>query len=185
MLTSRDFVGTLRPPTNTLPQSTNRMPLSDAACRNATSGGKPVKISDGRGLYLLVQPTGAKLWRLAYRFGGKQKTLALGTYPVVSLSEARKRREMAKDQLASGLTRVTRRKRPKRPLEWRRPASFESFAREWFAARKASWSSALRGPVMRRLEADVFTAVGSKPVGSIEPPELLEHGACRGGSGSY
>jgi integrase len=149
------------------------MPLSDAACRNATSGGKPVKISDGRGLYLLVQPTGAKLWRLAYRFGGKQKTLALGTYPVVSLSEARKRREMAKDQLASGIDPSHAKKEAKKAARMEAAGSFESVAREWFAARKASWSSAYADRLMRRLEADVFTAVGSKPVGCIEPPELL------------
>jgi hypothetical protein len=71
------------------------MPLTDTAIRNAKPGPKPVKLSDGGGLHLLIQPHGAKLWRLAYRHAGKQKTLAFGIYPTVSLAEARSRRDAA------------------------------------------------------------------------------------------
>src|SRR5689334_23952865 len=76
------------------------MPLTDLAVRTCKSDGKPRKISDGGGLYLLVQPNGSKLWRMAYRFLGKQKTLALGQYPAVTLREARRARDRAKKQLA-------------------------------------------------------------------------------------
>ena len=75
------------------------MPLTDTAIRNAKSGPKLVKLSDGGGLHLLIQPRGAKLWRLAYRHGGKQKTLAFGVYPTVSLADARARRDAAKKHL--------------------------------------------------------------------------------------
>jgi hypothetical protein len=80
-----------------LRQDTNShsMPLTDTAVRNAKPLAKPYKLSDGGGLHLLIQTNGAKLWRLAYRFAGKQKTLALGGYPDVSLQKARKVRAEA------------------------------------------------------------------------------------------
>src|SRR4051812_34793747 len=149
------------------------MPLTDAACRNAKAPGKPVKISDGGGLHLLVQLTGTKLWRLAYRFGGKQKTLALGAYPTISLADARKRRGAAKEHLSSGLDPSEAKKEAKRAAKIAAAHAFEPIAREWFAARRAAWTRAYADRLMRRLEADVFPAIGSKPVNSIEPPELL------------
>ncbi len=79
------------------------MPLTDTSCKNACPSSKPTKLSDGGGLFLLVQPTGGKLWRLAYRFDGKQKTLAFGKYPIIGLKEARRRRDLAKEQLALGV----------------------------------------------------------------------------------
>src|SRR5262249_34430384 len=77
--------------------------LSDARVRNAKSGARPIKLSDAGGLHLLVQPHGSKLWRMAYRFDGKQKTLALGIYPVVTLQDARQQRDGAKRLLAKGI----------------------------------------------------------------------------------
>jgi hypothetical protein len=74
--------------------------LSDARVRNTKSGARPVKLSDAGGLHLLVQPHGSKLWRMAYRFDGKQRTLALGIYPIVTLQEAREQRDGAKRLLA-------------------------------------------------------------------------------------
>jgi len=150
------------------------MPLSDVACRNARSTGKPVKISDGGGLHLLVQPSGRKLWRLAYRFAGKQKTLALGAYPAVSLSQARRGRDDAKDQLAHGVDPSAAKKEAKRAAKMEPAGSFESIAREWFVARRSSWTPGYADRLIRRLEADVFSALGPKPVNTIEPPELLE-----------
>jgi len=79
------------------------MPLKDVAVRNAKPSGKPRKLSDGGGLHVLIPPTGSKLWRLAYRFAGKQKTLALGVYPAISLEEARKRKGEAKKLLARSI----------------------------------------------------------------------------------
>lgn len=78
------------------------MPLTDSACRNAKPTESLKKLSDGGGLQLWVQPTGGKLWRLAYRYGGKQKLLAIGPYPLVSLSDARQTRDDAKRALLAG-----------------------------------------------------------------------------------
>ena len=86
------------------------MPLNDTAIRNAKSGKKPVKLSDGGGLYLLIQPHGTKLWRQAYRINGKQKTLAFGIYPTVSLADARAKRDAAKKLLEDGGDPSVRRK---------------------------------------------------------------------------
>jgi hypothetical protein len=77
--------------------------LTDTRVRGAKPSQRPIKLSDGGGLHLLVQPHGSKLWRLAYRFVGKQKTLSLGVYPIISLQEARERREAAKRLLAKGI----------------------------------------------------------------------------------
>src|ERR1039458_8806446 len=74
--------------------------LNDTRVRNAKGGHRPIKLSDSGGLYLLLTPNGSKLWRLAYRFGGKQKTLALGIYPTITLKQARERRDAAKRLLA-------------------------------------------------------------------------------------
>lgn len=79
------------------------MKLSDAAVRNAKANGKVQKFSDGRGLYLHVTATGSKLWRMAYRFEGKQKLLSFGAYPAVSLKDARHRRDEARELLAKGI----------------------------------------------------------------------------------
>jgi integrase len=149
------------------------MPLSDVACRNAKAGEKPIKISDGGGLHLLVQPRGGKLWRLAYRYDGKQKTLALGAYPTVSLLEARRRRDKAKEQLASGFDPGRIKKDEKRAARLAAANEFEGIAREWFSARGPSWVPGYSERLLRRLEADVFPAIGAKPISAIEPPELL------------
>src|SRR5215475_15653844 len=89
------------------------MPLRDVSIRNAKRGSSPRKLSDGGGLYVLIPPTGSKLWRLAYRFAGKQKTLALGVYPAISLEEARRRRDEAKKLLAHSIDPSVQRKADK------------------------------------------------------------------------
>lgn len=91
------------------------MALTDMKCRNVRPNLKLQKLSDGGGLQLWVQPTGARLWRLAYRFGGKQKLLALGVYPTISLAEARLARDAAKRLLAAGVD-PSEEKRRERPL---------------------------------------------------------------------
>jgi integrase len=150
------------------------MPLTDVACRNAKSSDRPIKISDGGGLFLLVQPTGGKLWRLAYRFDRKQKTLAIGPYPAVPLAEARRRRDAAKEQLKAGIDPSEAKRESKRADKIAEANTFESIAREWFAARRFSWVPSYAERLLRRLEADIFPVIGSRPIKSVEPPELLE-----------
>jgi hypothetical protein len=150
------------------------MPLTDVFCRNAKPSEKPQKISDGGGLFLLIEPRGSKLWRLAYRFHGKQKTLSLGIYPAVSLKDARDHRYRAKELLARGIDPGEHKKQEKRKKRREAGNTFETVAREWFDAQKAGWTEGYADRILRRLEADVFKVIGRRPINEIEPPELLD-----------
>ncbi|MFT4507352.1 tyrosine-type recombinase/integrase [Caballeronia sp. 15711] len=149
------------------------MALSDASIRNAKAGPKPVKLSDGGGLYLLLNPNGSRLWRLKYRFEGKEKLLALGTYPDVSLKNARESRDDARRQLAAGNDPGQARKASKAAATARAGNSFEVIAREWFELTKAKWESEYANLVLRRLESDIFPQLGGRPIAEITPLELL------------
>ncbi len=150
------------------------MPLTDTTCRNARSAEKPLKISDGGGLFLLIQPTGSKLWRMAYRFQHKQKTLAFGAYPVVSLKDARAKRDGAKELLAKGSDPGEIKRIEKRNAKIAVANTFEEIAREWFNARRAGWTVGYSDRLLRRLEADLFPRIGLRPISEIEPLELLD-----------
>jgi integrase len=141
-------------------------PLSDAAIRAAKPRAKPFRLFDGTGLYLDVQPSGSKLWRLKYRFAGKEKRLALGAWPEVSLAEARRRRAEARQTLAMGIDpgAAGRRTAP----------TFETVAREWMARHLAAKAETHRVSVARRLERDVLPFLGDRPVDAITAPEVLE-----------
>jgi len=146
------------------------MPLTDTATRNAKASRKAVKLSDGGGLYLLVQRRGAKLWRLAYRFGGKQKLLALGIYPTVTLADARARREAAKKLLADGFDPSLHRKLEKQ-------ASFITFklvAEELLDKMKREGRANATLVKTRWLLEFAFTAIGERPVAKVTAPELLD-----------
>jgi integrase len=150
------------------------MPLSDTACRNAKAGPRPQKRSDGGGLFLLIAPTGGKLWRFSYRFGGKQKTLAFGRYPEVPLAEARRLRDAAREELARGVDPAVTRKAAKRAAKIAEGNSFEQVAREWHENKKLGWTPRTADYILQRLEADIFPALGARPIAMIEAPELLD-----------
>ncbi len=149
------------------------MPLTDTACKNAKPTEKARKMADGGGLFLLVQPTGGKLWRQAYRFNGKQKLLSHGAYPAVTLQEARAARDAAKALLAKGIDPGEEKKSEKQKAKIEAANSFQAVAEEWFAARKGGWTPAYSERIWRRIEADLFPAIGSTPINAIEPPEVL------------
>jgi integrase len=149
------------------------MALTDTAIRKAKPGDKPTKIFDGSGLYLLVQPTGRKLWRLKYRFGGSEKLLALGAYPDVPLRGARDRRDDARRQLANGVDPGQARKAEKAAQKVATENSFEAVARAWWAKWSTERSARHADQVLRRLEADVFPEIGALPVAKITAPQLL------------
>jgi integrase len=149
------------------------MPLTDTAVRNAKPGKKPIKLFDGRGLYLEVSPAGGKWWRHKYRFEGKEKRLSLGVYPDVRLRDARERRDEARKLLASGVDPGEHRKAHKLARNERSANSFEVVAREWFAKHATTWAPSHSEKTMRRLERDVFPWMGSKPIGDIHAPEIL------------
>lgn len=147
------------------------MALTDLAIRNAKPGEKPRRLSDAGGLFWEVHPGGSKYWRLAYRFGGKQKTLALGVYPAVSLSAAREKRERAKKNLADGVDPSLMRKMIKAGVTG--AASFETVAREWHGKFSPGWAASHANKIIGRFELHVFPWIGARPVGEISAPELL------------
>jgi integrase len=150
------------------------MPLTDVKCRNAKGEVKARKLSDGGGLHLLVTSEGAKYWRMAYRWHGKQRTLAIGVYPIVSLAAARQARDEAKRHLGSGADPSAAKKERKREARLSASNTFEPVAREWHENWKPGRTEYYAWQVMRRLEADVFPEVGGRPINDIEPPELLD-----------
>ncbi len=146
------------------------MPLSDLKCRNARPGPKLRKLSDGGGLQLWVQPTGSRLWRLAYRFGGKQKLLALGVYPIVSLKDARQEREEAKRLLFAGIDPSQQRKEEAQRLgDTFRVVADEyiaKLAKEGRAERtlsKVSWMLSIAYPTL-----------GERSIREIDAPAVLD-----------
>ena len=149
------------------------MPLTDTAIKKAKPGIKPVKLSDGKGMYLLVSPAGSKLWRWKYRVLGKEKVMSLGAYPDVSLAQARDGMAEARKILAAGDDPMAIRKADKVATRTAAENSFETVARMWWAHWKPARSEQHAGQVMRRFEANVFPYIGARPVSEILAPELV------------
>lgn len=147
--------------------------LSDTAIRKAKPGEKPVKLTDEKGLFLLVMPAGGKLWRFRYRFDGKEKLLALGAYPDVTLAQARDRRDQARKLLAGGVDPGESRKAERQARLLAAANSFEAVAREWHGKQVHTWKPKHADDVLRRLEANIFPHLGHRPIGDIDAPELL------------
>jgi integrase len=150
------------------------MPLTDTACRKVKSVERQFKMSDGEGLYLLVRPNGSKLWQMAYRYGGQQKTLSFGPYPDVSLFEARERRQEAKVQLRALVDPGIMRKDAKRALRQEVENSFDELVRDYLGRlkdkrcapatmRKNEW-------MLERLASPVF---GRRSISEINSAEIL------------
>lgn len=160
------------PNTNVAEIGTN-MALTDTAVKKLKPAANPRKISDGGGLHLLVTPQGSKLWRLAYRFGGKQKLLALGVYPDVGLAGARRGREEAKRLLRDGVDPGQARKIEKAKRAVELANDFQSIGREFIAKAESEGSASKTMDRMRRLMGYANTALGDRPIGDIDAPELL------------
>jgi len=149
------------------------MKLTDTFLRSLRPADKVQKYADGGGLYIHVVPTGGKLWRMAYRFEGRQKTLSFGAYPAISLKEARNRREEAKEQIAHGIDPGIHKKAVKDAERAVNESSYEIIAREWFAKFSSSWAESHKAKIMARQENDIFPHLGGKPINQITAPELL------------
>jgi integrase len=134
---------------------------------------KPYKLADGKGLYLLVQPSGARYWRWKYRFGGKEKTLALGVYPEASLAAARAGCEQARRQLAEGRDPSQIKRIKKLADRHQGENTFKAVALEWYATQMRDKSDSHRDRTKRLLENDLYPSLGHRPISQIEPPELL------------
>ena len=151
------------------------MPLTDTACKNSRcpSDKARLRLADSGGLYLEIVPTGGRLWRWKYRYAGKEKRLALGSYPEVTLSMARRARDAAREKLSSGIDPVAAKKLAKQTQLEAFANNFEVVARAWHK----HWGDAKSGRhadyVIARLEKDVFPEIGKRPISEITAPELL------------
>jgi integrase len=148
------------------------IPLSDMKIQKAKSKAKPVTLFDGGGLFLMVTPSGGKLWRFKYRFDSKEKKIALGAYPEISLLDARQKRDEARKQLANGIDPGAVRKAQKQ-AEVEETETVEVIAREWHEKFKSKWTEGHALKIMRSLELDVFPWIGTRPIKDIKAPELL------------
>jgi len=147
-------------------------PLSEVKVRTAKPEENQYKIFDGGGLFLLVTPSGGKLWHFKYRFDNKEKKLALGPYPEISLADARQRRDEAKKQLAHSIDPGALRKAMKQ-AETEETETFEVIAREWHTKFMHTWTPGHAVKIMSRLENDLFPWLGKRPIKEIKAPELL------------
>lgn len=137
------------------------VPLTDLRLKSARPGPKVVKLSDGDGLYLEVQPHGTKTWRFRYRqLNGKENLLTFGPYPEVGLAEARASRMQARQLLSRGLDPARERGAQRRVAAEARAQTFERLAREWHANKSKCWSPQYASNVLHRLELDIFPSLG-------------------------
>ena len=149
--------------------------LSAAECKNATSNGANVrKLHDGNGLYLWIYLDGRKYWRLRYWHGDKEKSLSLGVYPKVSLSDARKMRDELRKQLQANLDPSAERKANNLRNKLANANSFEAVALEWYNKQVHTWVEHHASDVKRRLESNIFPTLGKRPIDQINALELLD-----------
>ncbi|WP_276968411.1 tyrosine-type recombinase/integrase, partial [Metallibacterium scheffleri] len=148
------------------------MPLSDTAIRNAKPGSKPIKMTDGGGMYLLLNPNGSRWWRFDYRFDGRRKTLSMGTYPDTGLKNARDKRDEARKSVASGVDPGAQRKAVKAAGADRAANSFEVVAREWLELKQREWTPGQYAKELDRLENHAFKWIGHLPVAEIGVAEI-------------
>jgi len=147
------------------------MALTDAKVRKAKAGEKPYKLFDGDGLFLLVKPNGGKYWRFKYRFAKKENVLAFGTYPEISLLEARQQRLDARKALANGIDPKIQQKAKKQAGTDEN--GFEVVAREWYGKNLHTWTPGHAKTIISRLESNVFPYIGKRQVIDITAPEVL------------
>lgn len=148
------------------------MPLTDMKCRQAKPGPRLQKLSDGGGLQLWVQPTGARLWRLAYRFAGKQKLLALGAYPTISLADARRGRDEAKRLLAAGVDPAEARKQAKR-VQAETSDTFRTIAEEYVSKLKREGRAETTIEKTEWLLSFAYPTLGEKSIKETSASEIL------------
>ena len=143
--------------------------LNDTRVRSAKSREKAFKLSDERGLFLLVMPTGSRLWRLKYRVNGREKLISLGAYPDVTLKRAREKRDAARRLIADGIDPSVQRKAERAALA----QSFEGVAKEWLELQTKSLAPETISILTARLDSGLYPYIGSRPIAAITPQELL------------
>lgn len=162
------------------------MPLTDLQLKTAKPKEKEYKLSDGGGMYLLVTPSGGKLWRFNYRFDGKQKTLLLKSYPEITLSDARKIRDEARQLLVNGIdpgAAIKEQKVKEREKAEISANTFKKVAGDWLLKNSPTWSASHIKTITSRLNRDVYPAFGDRPAASITRNDvklLMEKVSARG-----
>jgi integrase len=170
---TRDVPPAIAPGAIPAPRFAGRSRLTAKHVETAKPKAKPYKLSDGRGLFLLVLPAGGKYWRMKYHFDGREKLLAFGTAELVSLAEARDKRDAARKALAEGIDpgqekRIVKLRNLKTAAE-----TFEAVALEWVERRGSNWSEKYRNRILTLMRVNLFPKLGALPVRSIDAPLLL------------
>lgn len=147
--------------------------LNDIKVKALKPKKKLYRVFDGQGLYIEISPTGSKYWRLKYRMHGKERRMALGVYPEISLKEARAKKDEARRLIDDHIDPSKDKKRKKAQSKENEENSFEAIAREWYELRKDQWKPRYAEEVIKRLEDDIFPLIGDYPIKDIEPPLLL------------
>jgi integrase len=148
--------------------------LTDTEIRRSKIADRPYKLSDSGGLHLLVNPTGGKLWRWKYRFGGAEKLMALGRYPEISLADARERRDAGRKRLANGVDPMAERMAEKNAVKAATEHSFEKVAELWLEHWRGNKSARHAATTRNRLKMNVYPVLGARPIAEVEPMELVE-----------
>ncbi|MDR3480563.1 MAG: integrase arm-type DNA-binding domain-containing protein [Burkholderiaceae bacterium] len=149
-------------------------PLTDTQIKNAKAKEKAYKLADGGGLYLEVMPTGSKLWRMKFKqANGNESRLAFGSYPEISLVDARQKRAEARKLMSDGIDPGQAKRDEKQTKAFAAAHTFEAVARQWLAKTAAIRSESTQVKVTAWLENDVFPAIGSKPISTIGPRDVL------------
>lgn len=158
--------------------------LTDKKCKTTKHNDKPQKLADSGGLYLLVHPNGSKYWQMKYRIHGVskktgeekklEKTLSFGTYPLITLAEARDKRDNAKKLIKDGIDPAIAKEDAQRERIQNTKNSFKAVAIEWHDKQKGRWSQKHADIVLHRLDSDIFPQIGHRPINDIEAPDLLE-----------
>jgi integrase len=149
------------------------MPLTNLQIQSARPSDKPRKLFDGNGLFLLIQPSASKWWRFKYRFNGKEKLLAIGTFPEISLAAARELRDEARAQVARGVDPCELRKIKKNAKAQAAQNTFASVADEWLAKKSSTWSQGHCARVRKSLENNVYPPLGRRPISEIRALDVL------------
>jgi len=148
--------------------------LSEKTIKCAKPETRPYKLSDGDGLYMLVQPSGSKLWRMKYYFAGKENVLSIGKYPMVSLAEAREQRYKTKKMLSENIDPNGQKREEKFAALLIANNSFRAVAEDWHRVNKKKWTPKHRERLWRRLELHAMPTIGSRPITQIKTPELVQ-----------
>lgn len=149
------------------------MPLTDIKIRQAKAGDKPTKLTDGNGLYLLVKPSGSKLWRYKYRIAGKENLFAIGEYPTVSLQDARAARDDARELVKKGLHPSHARQEVLSARINEGKATFRAVSDEWLEKKRKTWTERHFSEILRMLEADAYPFIGNRPMRSVTAHDVL------------